>query len=340
MAGIVGYGVYVPQYRLKQADAAVPWGGFGVGEKAVCGWDEDIISMAAEAMQNALQSAGMKGSDIDALFLGTASTPYLEQQISPILAQTLGTAPQAPLIDFTGTLNSVSNALTSALDALAAKRFKNVMVVGTENRAVGPGTEGEINFGCAAAAFVIGNKDTVADIEGFDTYQTLFFDRWRSVRDSWVSNYFDYRFAREFGYQKHISEAAKALMTKLEKKPDDFTNAIFYQADGRVPPLVAKQLGMKPDKLFPDLTPALGDLGSCSSYVCLTGLLENAKPGQRVLLGTYGSGSATAFSILVNDNIAAKQGRAKNLQKYVAKKSYVDYPTYLRLAGILTRAPY
>ncbi len=340
MAGIVGYGVYVPQYRLKQADAAMPWGGFGMGEKAVCGWDEDIVSMAAEAMENAVKSAGIKANTIDALFLGTASTPYLEQHLSPILAQTLGMAPQVQLLDFTGSLNSVSNAMTSCLDALAAKRIKTGLVVGTENRAAGPGSEGEVNFGAAAAAFVIGNSDSAAEIEGFSTYQTMFYDRWRATKDSWVSNWFDYRFAREYGYQKHVSEATGDLMTKLEKKPDDFTNAIFYQADGRIPALVAKHIGIKADKVFPDLTPALGDLGSVSAYVCLSGLLENSQAGQRILLGTYGAGSATAFSILVGDKIEAKKGRAKNLQQYVEKKLYVDYPAYLRMMGTLSRVPY
>ncbi len=64
MTGIIGYGVYVPQYRIKQSDVAMPWGGFGMGEKAVCGWDEDIISMAAEAIDNAVKQAGIKPADV------------------------------------------------------------------------------------------------------------------------------------------------------------------------------------------------------------------------------------------------------------------------------------
>ena len=340
MAGIIGYGVYIPQYRLKQEDAAVPWGGFGMGEKAVCGWDEDIISMAAEAMDNAIKHAGVDPKDIGALFLGTASTPYLEQHLSPILAETLNLSPDAPVIDYCGTLNAVSNALVACLDAIEAKRIDCGLVVGTENRAVGPGSDGELSFGAAAVAMVIGTKDTVAEIEGTKGYQSLFLDRWRATKDSWVSNYFDYRFAREYGYQKHIVEAAKGLMADLGKTPDDFTNVVLCQPDGRVPALVGKGLGMKLDKLFPDITPAVGDLGGCSAFVCLTGLLENAQSGQRVLLGTYGSGNATAFSIAVGDKIEAKKGRSKNLQKYIERKSYVDYPTYLRLSGNLVRVPY
>ena len=62
MSGIIGYGVYVPKYRIKQQDIGIPWGSFGMGEKAVCGWDEDIISMAAEAVDNAMKHSGVKAA--------------------------------------------------------------------------------------------------------------------------------------------------------------------------------------------------------------------------------------------------------------------------------------
>ena len=71
MSGIVGYGAYVPQYRLKQQDAAIPWGGFGMGEKAVCGWDEDVVSMAAEALDNAMTQSGVKSVSYTHLTLPT-----------------------------------------------------------------------------------------------------------------------------------------------------------------------------------------------------------------------------------------------------------------------------
>lgn len=52
--GIVGYGAYVPQYRLPAGEIARLWGGSDEGlpikEKSVPGLDEDTITMAIEAM--------------------------------------------------------------------------------------------------------------------------------------------------------------------------------------------------------------------------------------------------------------------------------------------------
>ena len=49
MAGIVGYGVYIPKYRIKSEEIARVWGedpnriknGLGIHEKAVANVDED-----------------------------------------------------------------------------------------------------------------------------------------------------------------------------------------------------------------------------------------------------------------------------------------------------------
>lgn len=338
MSGIVGYGAYVPQYRLKQQDAAIPWGGFAMGEKAVCGWDEDVVSMAAEAMDNAMSQSGVKSADIGALYLGTASSPLVEQHISPILAETLRLSPQASVLDFTGSINAVGTAVSQCLMAIEAKRIKCGVVVGTENRPVGPGSDGEVNLGAAAVAMVIGTEGTIAEIEGVASFQTLFYDRWRNVKDPWVSNYFDIRFDREYGYQHHIVHACKVLMEKVGKKPADYNYAVFAQPDGRLPAGAGKAMGIK--NVFPDLTAAIGDVGGVSPFLCMTGVLDQAKAGERILVSSYGSGAANAFSIVVKEGIEQKRGKTKTLEKYIARKAYVDYPAYLRLMGNLRRVPY
>jgi hydroxymethylglutaryl-CoA synthase len=341
MAGIIGYGIYVPRYRLKQADAAVPWGGWASGEKAVCGLDEDIVTMAAEASEKAVKHAGVNPAQIGAIYLGTASSPFVEQYVAPILAETLDLAPETSMMDYCGSVNAVANALLGCLDAIEAKRIKYGIVIGTENRAVAPGSEGEVNFGAAAVAFVLGTDGTIADIEGIHTYSTLFTDRWRAMKDSSVSNYFDYRFDREFGYEKHVAAASKGLMKKLGGKIGDFTYVVLQQPDDRLPALVARALGIKPELLAPGIASTLGDLGSCSAFVSLAGILDKAKSGERILLASYGSGSSTAASMVVGDQIEKKRKNSGTpLAKYLERKEYIDYTAYLRLTEAIKRAPY
>ncbi|HEX7974802.1 MAG TPA: hypothetical protein VF498_10365, partial [Anaerolineales bacterium] len=56
--GIMGYGAYVPRYRLPATEVARVWtggeGGLPIKEKAVPGLDEDVATMSIEAARNAL----------------------------------------------------------------------------------------------------------------------------------------------------------------------------------------------------------------------------------------------------------------------------------------------
>ncbi len=54
-ASILGYGTYLPRYRILREEIARAWGGRGRGENAVAWGNEDIISMGIEAASNALQ---------------------------------------------------------------------------------------------------------------------------------------------------------------------------------------------------------------------------------------------------------------------------------------------
>lgn len=340
MAGILGYGVYIPRYRLEQKEAAIPWGSWSGGEKAVCGADEDVVTMAAEAMDNAIRHAGIDPMQIEAIHIGTASSPYIEQYVAPILAETLGLGPETTMIDYSGSLNALGNALLGCLDAIAAKRIKCGIVIGGENRATAPGTDGDATFGAGAVAMVIGTAGSIADIEGLHTYSTLFMDRWRSSKDAWVSNFNDYRFDREYGYQHHVAEACKGVMAKLGKKAEDFTHVVFAQPDDRVPALPAKELGLPKEKLAPAISPIFGDLGSCSTFVSLAGVLDKAKPNDTILVASYGSGASNAMSLTVQSQIAEKRKQGVPLEKYVNRKQYITYTSYLRTREHVKRAPY
>lgn len=340
MAGIIGYGVYIPRYRLEQKEAAMPWGSWAPGEKAVCGADEDVITMAAEAMDNAINHAGIDPEQIGAIHIGTASSPYIEQYMAPILAETLGLHPETTMIDYSGSLNALANALLGCLDAIAAKRIKYGIVIGSENRGTAPGAEGDATFGAGAVAMVIGTGGTIADFEGVHTFSTLFLDRWHAVKDAWVSNFNDYRFDREYGYQHHITEACKGLMAKLKSKSEDYHYAVFPQPDDRISGLPAKSLVLQKEQIAPAIASTLGDLGSCSVFVSLAGVLDKAKAGEKILLASYGSGASNAMSLVIRNQISRKRKKGVPLEKYVNRKQFMTYTSYMRVREHVKRAPY
>ena len=73
--GIIGYGAYVPRYRLPGHEIARVWtnsmGGSPVKEKAVAGLDEDVTTMSIEAARNAVARAGVDPKLIRAVWVGS-----------------------------------------------------------------------------------------------------------------------------------------------------------------------------------------------------------------------------------------------------------------------------
>ena len=95
--GIIGYGSYVPRYRLPATEVSRVWeGGEGslpIKEKAVPGLDEDVATMSLEAARNALARAGIDPSLIGAVWVGSESHPYAVKPTSTIVAEAIGAVP-------------------------------------------------------------------------------------------------------------------------------------------------------------------------------------------------------------------------------------------------------
>jgi hydroxymethylglutaryl-CoA synthase len=69
--GIVGYGAYVPRYRLPASEIDRMWkggkGGTPIKEKSVPGLDEDVVTMSVEAARNAMARAQIDPHDVRAV---------------------------------------------------------------------------------------------------------------------------------------------------------------------------------------------------------------------------------------------------------------------------------
>src|SRR3989338_8097844 len=96
-AAIVGFGRYLPVYRIKTADIAAHWGqdpkaiasGIGVAEKTVPAPDEDTFTMAFEAGRQALENGGVTGGEVSAVYVGSESHPYAVKPTSGMLVTAL-----------------------------------------------------------------------------------------------------------------------------------------------------------------------------------------------------------------------------------------------------------
>ncbi|MBW1839512.1 MAG: hydroxymethylglutaryl-CoA synthase [Deltaproteobacteria bacterium] len=339
MAGIAGYGVYVPKYRIKREEIAKMWwgGAPGIKEKSVPSkfLDEDSITMAYEAAQNAFKHSGISPSQIGGLYVASVSGPYIIKSGAAILGEVLDISSQATIIDLSGSTRAATTAFQSCLDAINSGRINYGMVIGTDCIQAPPGDILEHSFGAGAAAFILGKEDLIAEFEEFSSYTSTFTSVWRNSGDVFVQRYNDPRLDRDFGYPQHIKEAVKGIKEGIA----NFQHVVFSQPEGKIPGVAAKLLKVNPGSLTQsNIVSFCGDLGSGSVLVELAAIFDQAGPGENILAVSYGSGSGSdAISISTLPQIEEKKKRLAPVKDYLEKKEYIDYLQYQRIFNLLKK---
>jgi hydroxymethylglutaryl-CoA synthase len=338
--GVMGYGVYVPRFRMKREDIGKAWSTRGRGENSVADYDEDIITMAAEASLNALYYSRLRdGSALGCLYLGTDSSTHIEHSSLGVIAEVLRAREELDIADFTASPRSSFAALKACMDGVASGRIPCGLAVASESRCVSPGSSEEMNCGDGAAAFILGMENTIADIEGVFTYTSYVADRWRSTATPYLQEY-EPRFTRDYGYHRHLVEAVRGLLKKTSGSISDFQHIVLQQPDPRMARGAAKALKIDPQQTQAgDLFHAMGDVGAASVFLGMAAVLDKAEPGDRILAVSYGSGTSDAAALRVNDRICEGRGKGRSLESYLRSKTYIsDYVAFARLKGALAKS--
>ena len=333
MAGIVSYGAYIPIYRLNRESMWLTWGGMPVsGERAVANFDEDSITMAVEAGNNCLQ--GIDHNEVDGLFLASTSTPYKEKQCANLVAEALDLKRSTRTADFTNSLRSGTIAMRAALDAIAAGSAKKVLVIASECRLGHPSTEYEAAFGDGAAAFLLGDADVIATIDGSHTHYDDIMDLWRMDSDTFVRSWED-RFIITHGYQENVQEAVKDLLSSHGLTSADFSRAVVYAFDNRRHQQVARKLNLDANsQLQENMFSTVGNTGSAYTFMMLVAALEDAQAGEKLLVANYGDG-ADAFILTTAKGIEKCRDRRGIKYHLSSKMPLPSYDKYLRYRGLL-----
>ena len=296
MVGITSVGLYVPFLRLSLG--AIKKG--LKGEKALAGFDEDSITMAVAAAIDCLQDVDR--DSVDALFFASTTSPYKEKQGATIIASAADLRRDLITADYANTLKSGTNALRSALDAVAAGSAGRVIVTAADTRLGAPGSLFERNFGDGAAALMIGDEGVVASLEASYSVCHEIMDIWRTENNLYV-NASEGRFSGTEGYMKTMGEAISGLLKKTGLSPDQFAKVVFYSPDQRSSAQLAGKLGFDPGTQLQDpFTGLLGNTGTPYVFMMLAAALEESKPGDKILLANYGNG-ADAFLFEATEDI-------------------------------------
>ncbi len=339
--GIVGYGAYVPRYRLPGREVARVWagglGGSPVQEKAVAGQDEDVITMSIEAAQNALARAGIDPRLIRAVWVGSESHPYAVKPTSTVVAESIGAAPNVQAADWEFACKAASEAMQAGIGFVGSGMGGYVLAIGMDTAQARPGDALEYTAAAGGAAFIIGPAaESAALFQGSYSYVTDTPDFWRRAHQIYPSH--GDRFTGEPAYFAHVVTAGQRLMEMMGTTAEDYHWATFHQPNVKFPVRAGQLLGFAPEKLEPGLlSGVVGNVYAGSSLLGLTAMLDVAEPGDRILMVSYGSGAGSdAFDILVTERIAAQRDRAPLVRDYVARRTEIDYALYTRYRGKLT----
>ncbi len=338
MIGIVAYGAYIPMYRISRDTIAKAWGQPSMGgEKAIANYDEDSLTMAVESVFDCL--GGSRPMTIDGLFFSSTTAIYKEKQVATLISTVVDMAREIRTTDFTDSLRSGTAALRAAIDAVQSGSAKNIMVTASDSRLAEPGTVLEQNFGDGAAAFLIGDSNVAVSIEGTYSISDEFTDFWRKERDIFVRSG-DERFILTHGYMKNMSDSITGIMRKYGMKPADFSKVILYCPDRRSYLDLARRLNFDiKNQLQDPLFTTVGNTGTALVFMVLVAALEEAKPGDKLLLASYGDGS-DAFILEVRkeiENIKDRRGIKGYLQ---SKRMFPSYEKFIKFRNLFQEAPF
>ena len=338
MIGITSYGAYIPRLRLDRMAIFQAMGWFAPaivmvaqGERSMCNHDEDSLTMAVAAARDCL--TGKEKKAIDGVYLCSTTLPFADRQNAGILKTALNLRDDMITADFTSSLRAGTTGLLTALEAAQGGSRKNILVAASDKRETRPAYFYEMWFGDGAAALLVGDHEVIAEFKGSYTVSYDFVDHYRGAGKSY-DYMWEERWVREEGYSKFIPEAVDGLFKKLGITMNDVQKVVFpclFKAEHKA---IAKKLGATPEKVIDQMHEVCGETGAAHPLVMLVAALEQAKPGDGILLAGFGQG-CDALYFKVTEAITKLAPRAGVKGSLENKKTIDNYMKFLKFRNLI-----
>jgi 3-hydroxy-3-methylglutaryl CoA synthase len=336
MIGITSYGAYIPWYRVKRSTISSAMGWFNPatlpGEKAVANYDEDPITMAVAASMDCLKE--LEREKIDGLYFASTTSPYKERQEAGIITTALDLRSDVRTADFTNSIKAGTTALLAACDTIKAGSAKGTMLCSSDCRLGKAGSSQEGIYGDGAAAFLIGDTGVLASLEGSFSISYDFMDHWRAEGNKFARSWED-RWIRDVGYNKFIPEAISGLLHKYNLSIKDFAKVVYPCLYIRDHAAIGKGLGAEPAQIQEHMFTTVGNSGTACPLMMLVAALEDAKPGDKILVASYGNGSDALFFQVTENIERARDGRG--IKKHLTSRK--ELPNYEKYAAFRNLIP-
>lgn len=304
---IIGTGSYLPKKILSNQDlekiveTSDEWitERTGIKNRHIIDENENVVSMAKAASDNALEAAGIEANQIDLIILAT-TTPDRIFPSSACLLQNAMNLPGIPAFDITAACSGFVYALSIADQFIRAGTYETVLVVGVEalTRLVDWDDRSTcVLFGDAAGAAIV-RKDDFPGIHSTHIHAD--------------GRYADYLYARNNFAGKDKSDTPYMHMqgnevfklavntlgriveetleaNQLEKSDIDWL--IPHQANLRIIKATAKKLNMPMERVVLTVSET-GNTSAASIPVALDRAIRDGriKRGETILLEAFGGG--------------------------------------------------
>jgi 3-hydroxy-3-methylglutaryl CoA synthase len=332
MIGVTAWSSYVPRYRLARELIAGAWGtAQPPGEIAVGNYDEDSLTMAAEA---ALECIAAAAGEIDALYFASTSAPYAEKQVASLIATACDLPRRSQTADFTGSARAGVSALLAAANAVRAETRNCVLVAAADARLAAPESDLEGLLGDAAAAVVVGRDRVVAEIVQTASVSEEFTHIWRTDGARFVQA-FPGRFSNTYGYASDVGEAVRMVLDAQGLEARAVAKFALYSPDPRAAADLAKQIGFDAKtQLIAPATAVIGSAGTADALLALGAALDGAAPGDWIVAAGYGEG-ADAVLVRATDELPKRRAARPWKQWLDARINLPAYAKYLKLRRIV-----
>jgi 3-hydroxy-3-methylglutaryl CoA synthase len=300
------------------------------GERAVCNWDEDSLTLAVEAARECLRGQ----SPPQAVTLASTTLPFNDRSNAALLATALDLPAATETLDVTGTLRAATTAL-----AQACRRGDGVrtLLIASDAREARPGSPEEMEFGAAAVALLVapgrsaGNAPVLAEVRATAHVAADFVDHYRMDGEA-----FDYaleeRWVRDEGIAKLLPQAIGTALASAGITPAEVHHCVLPVSAAAAQRLVRAQ-GLEKAQLTDSQRAACGEAGVAQPLLMLAAALEGATAGQNILLIGFGQGVDV---IVLRVPPAAPAARHRPLAAALSqRREEKSYTRYLSHRGLI-----
>lgn len=295
MIGITSFGAYVPRLRLSRQTAvdalhrpSPDIAAKQSGERSVCSFDEDTLTMAHSASRACLE--GCERTAVEGTYLCSTTLPFADRQNAGMLKTALGLGDRFQTADFTGSLRAGTTGLLAALNAVKAGTAQTVLVAASDHRLARPGSPDELFQGDGAAAVLVGASNPVAEYLGGISISRDLADHYRMSKGT-----FDYhweeRWAVDTTMVPIVKEALAVLLEELKLRMTDIDIFVIPAPTPSIHARMLRAVGIPAERAADHLLDSVGDTGAAHPLLMTAAALESATAGKTLVCLGVGSGA-------------------------------------------------